>query len=466
MKLQSLPSRPSVLQTGLIILAVVAGFILAAPVFIYPFSYFLLIVWGSIAAAMTVVACFAKHVWALYAAIFVVLLPTGLIPPYIHSMLNRSLTVIAFVTWVFAVITRERRLKWTLSTSMMLAFLIWTIVTLFWARNLDRGTTIIQAYALRLILFLLLVPSQIRTQKELNGVMKTMALNGWVLMIASGVIMLYTGYDPQTRFQTADMGANGWGLSAVMMLIGVFWWAMHPSNLNRKLKKITALIFLMMTIALTGLTASRGSAISLLITLLMFCCWKPTRPWGLIGLIIVVLGVVFFPFVYTKTLERFLVESGDTMLGGREVLWQAGWQIISEHPLRGVGIGNSPFALIPYLGAWGLQNGSGAPIHNPILTIWCETGILGVILYLGVLIGAIWSFVRKYLQSRNLGIQWLMPYFALTGSVFLGFMVSWIKGGGAEFGFDYFMVLGLLLIPSSLDIESVKTDENIETPKK
>jgi len=190
MSLRPLLRAPSALGFRFILRAVVVGFFAGLLGIIYPFPYSLLIVCGGITAVVTVVAWFAKPVWALYAAIFVVLLPIGLIPPHIHSMLNRSATVIAFVTWVFAVITRKHRVTWTLTSSMMLTFLIWGTVTLFWTRNLDKGTTILQAYTLRLMLCLLLVPSQIRTQKELDGLMTTLALSGWVLMLVSAIAIL------------------------------------------------------------------------------------------------------------------------------------------------------------------------------------------------------------------------------------------------------------------------------------
>jgi O-antigen ligase len=89
-------------------------------------------------------------------------------------------------------------------------------------------------------------------------------------------------------------------------------------------------------------------------------------------------------------------------------------------------------------------------IHNPVLAIWAETGILGVSIYLGVLGSAVWSFVRHYLIIRKLGSHSLLPYFPLVASIFLGYMASWIKGGGMESEFTYFLMLALLLIPSGL----------------
>jgi O-antigen ligase len=142
------------------------------------------------------------------------------------------------------------------------------------------------------------------------------------------------------------------------------------------------------------------------------------------------------------------------VLGGREALWQAAWLLIRDHLWRGVGIGNAPYAVMSHLRLFRSVGGEeSAAIHNPVLAIWAETGIAGLVLYLGVLGSAIWSFIRQYRRHRQAGAHSLLPYYALVSCVFLGYMSSWIKGGGMESDFTYFLMLALLLIPSCLRVE-------------
>ena len=144
--------------------------------------------------------------------------------------------------------------------------------------------------------------------------------------------------------------------------------------------------------------------------------------------------------------------SGGSMLGGREILWQAAWQIIIQHPLGGVGIGNAPYSIVPYLTVLASAAGKqSVSLHNPIMVIWSETGFLGIGLYLAVLISAILSFVKQFLKRSKCNEHLLMPYFACVSALFLGYMVSWVKGGGMEADFTYFLMLALLLIPSGLE---------------
>jgi O-antigen ligase len=337
------------------------------------------------------------------------------------------------------------------------------MVTLLWAEDLNRAVIILQTYALRFILFLFLIPNEIRTRHNLNGLMNTLALAGWVLMAASAVTVLLEGYTPGTRLKVFGMNENGMGILALVTMIGVLWQAVQLSQRHQWLKKLVSSTFLLGTIALVAMSGSRGSAVSLVVTLLAFCFWKPTRSWGVIGLIVLVLGLILAPFLFSTTLERFAIERGDTLLGGREALWQASWKLILDHPWDGVGIGNAPDAIIPY--ARLLRSVLGykrVVVHSPPLTIWVETGIVGILLFLGVLGSAVWSFAEQYLRHRRSDSRFLTPYFALLSSVFLGYMASWIKGGGMESDHTYFLMLGLLVIPSCLDTEECQGRTSVQ----
>jgi putative inorganic carbon (hco3(-)) transporter len=445
---------PGLLRIAVIVLALIVSLVAGLSGSVYPLPYSPLIVGGAIAAAAGAIAFFRNPVWALYAALFLVLLPIGLIPPTIHSYLNRAMTVAALAFWLFDILVRHRRVQWTAAATFMLGFLAWSTVTLLWAESPTVGTTALQTYVLRLALFLFLVPNTIRTRDSLNGLMNTLALVGWVLVLVTLGTVVMEGYAPGTRLKVLGMNENSLGILALLALLGVLWQAMQPSPRHKGLKVLASWAFLAGTMALVALSGSRGSAVSLVVSLLGFCAWKPTRPWGVGGLLVLALGAAVAPLILQTTLERFAVVRGDTMLGGREALWQASWRLILDHPWGGIGIGNAPYALLPYVRLLRSMLGHGrAVVHNPVLTVWAETGILGILLYLGVLGSALWAFVGQYLRRRRSGVRFATPYFALVSSVFLGYMASWIKGGGMESDHSYFLMLGLLLIPSRLDIE-------------
>jgi O-antigen ligase len=156
--------------------------------------------------------------------------------------------------------------------------------------------------------------------------------------------------------------------------------------------------------------------------------------------------------------------TGGSVLGGREILWQAAWQIISQHPLGGVGIGNASYSVVSYLDVLASAAGKeSVSMHNPILVVWSETGFLGIGIYLAVLTSAVLSFIKEYLKYRKHDNHFLMPYFAFVSSLFLGYMASWIKGGGMEADFMYFLLLALLLIPSGLNMDMTVDASRLKT---
>jgi|YelNatPaOPRAMG01_1025707.scaffolds.fasta_scaffold00598_9 putative inorganic carbon (HCO3(-)) transporter len=445
------PREPWRVWLGLLAGLVGLGVVLAGLLYPSPFSP--LLVAAAYLAVLLLAFWFRRPAWALYSAIFIVFLPLGFLPPDIQSLLNRAVTIIALGVWLFDVILRRGRITITSTLYFMLGFILWCLISLLWSSDLSAGMTILQVYGLRTILFLWLIPNEIQTEKRLNSLMSVLIADGLVLMCVSYYEILTTGYAPGSRLKVLDVNENWLGILSILTMTGVLWQAVRPSGRHKTLKKLTALAFVCLTIGLVAMSGSRGSALSLAITLAAFGLWKPTRLWGLSGLLVVALAALFTPSLLATTLDRFFSPSasGETFLGGREVLWGAAWQLIRDHPLFGVGIGNAPIAIIaylkPFMSVWGYDS---IALHNPVLTIWCETGFPGLLLYLGVLLSAVWSFFRQYTAVRKSGSGNLLPFYALVSSLFLGYMASWIKGGGMESDFSYFMLLALLLIPAAL----------------
>ena len=411
----------------------------------------LLLVAGA-AAVGVLLTWLRKPVWALYAAVFVVLLPTSLIPAEVNSFLNRSITVTALLVWLVDVILGRRKIVLTTSALWMLCFMLWAVVSILWAPYGNRGITVVQMYAMRFIVFIVLIANEIKVKKDLDGLMNTLALSGGLMVIVSWITLITRGYQVGSRLQVFDVNENYLGIFLLVTTSPVLWWAIRPESRFKPFKQFLAGIFLLSSIVLVGLSGSRGSAISLGVTLLVFLAWKQTRAWGLAGLVFLGLAAILAPFVFSTIVGRFLGAPGETLLSGRENLWPAAWQLISDHPLLGVGIGNSIYQVIPYLIHLGanISMQSGESIHNPILTVWAETGIPGLLLYLGILFSAVGSFVHQYVRFRKLNLQVLLPYFALVTAALSGYLTSWIKGGGLETDYFYFLLLALLLVPSRL----------------
>lgn len=442
---------PEVKQIIFTIIAIFLAILVGVSFLVTPEPYAPLFIIFAFIAIIALVLCLLKPEYALYFSLFVILLPLGIIPAQIHSYLNRGATVLAFAVWLVNTIVKRRKFHITSSSVWMLVFILWAIVTLLWVEKYDAGFEEVQTYVLRLILFLIVAVNIITTIPALDGLMYTLALSGMVLVGVSGYSVLSQGYMAGSRLQVFGMNENQLGISLIITIPGVIWWAQTPKKMDR-IKKILAIMYFVASITLIGLSGSRGSAISLGIMLLFFLVWKPSRPWGILGLLIVGVAVLVAPIIFSTTITRFLGQTGESALGGRENIWPAAWEMIKDHLVQGVGIGNAPYQIGDYIRNLGLEmyTFGSEPLHNPVLTIMAETGIIGLLMYGVVLASAVLSFAIEFFRSRKEKSQYLLLYFALISSVFVGYLPSWIKGGSMESEFSYFLMLALLLIPSCL----------------
>lgn len=443
-------------QIAAVFLVVILSIGVGASFLAAPSPYMPIFVFIGVIGLAAIFTWFNKASWALFFALFIVLLPNGLIPASIQSLLNRGTTLFAFSVWLLNVIAKRQKIVITNSVVTMAGFILWSAVTILWAPNTSEALTTVQIYILRLILFLLLVTNQINTRRELNGLMNTIALTGVLIAIISIGTILTQGYAAGTRLKVLNMNENGLGIMLLVALPMVLWWAYQPDKRYHIIRIALAILYFLISIGVIGLSGSRGSAISLGFTLIFFLFWKSTRPWALLGLFFIGCAAIAMPVLITTTLERFLVVAGDTLLGGREILWPAALQMIKDNFWLGVGLGNSSFEVIPYLVRIGSDyiSYTGEPLHNPVLVIWAETGIIGLLLYIGVLANALIPFIRQYLITAKKGDYHFNFYYALIFSTFVGYMTSWIKGGGMETDFTYFLMLGFLLIPSFMKVEN------------
>jgi hypothetical protein len=153
----------------LIFLAFLASILTGVSMLVF-YSSFTPLVMGGVSVVLFILSFwFRKPVLAVYVALFFVFLPMGLIPSNIHSLLNRSLTVVAFAIFIVSAFAHRLKITCTLPTYIFIGFLFWSIGTLFWTDNVDRGVIIIQTYFLRLILFLFLIPNLIRDREGIRG---------------------------------------------------------------------------------------------------------------------------------------------------------------------------------------------------------------------------------------------------------------------------------------------------------
>ena len=140
--------------------------------------------------------------------------------------------------------------------------------------------------------------------------------------------------------------------------------------------------------------AERGVVLAIVITLVALFLVSQRKfryiGYSLLGLILVV-GVFQIISRYGGLsrfiIDRFsisnIIESGGS---GRTEIWKAGWQIVLNNPVIGVGLGNFTAVFHRYAYAVDpLVSLSGSSPHNDLLGVTAELGLVGLVLFLGFL---------------------------------------------------------------------------------
>jgi O-antigen ligase len=144
-------------------------------------------------------------------------------------------------------------------------------------------------------------------------------------------------------------------------------------------------------------TGSRGGLLALGVAgaLLAFSPGTGVKTWHKLFVVVLAAGFFMSPaadkvkkrFQEVLSGEDYNLDTSHEKGGGRLVIWQESLQVIAEHPLTGVGVGNATTEM-------GLQYHRWLTVHNSYLQIGVELGVPGLIVFL-LLLRTIWRNCRE-----------------------------------------------------------------------
>lgn len=120
---------------------------------------------------------------------------------------------------------------------------------------------------------------------------------------------------------------------------------------------------------------------------------------GILLLVFLIVLILFAPMILPDNLaQRFsgISLSSDSVLE-RFTFYQDAASVINDYPLLGVGGGGWPFVYREYQSYDYLSNFP----HSFLLQLWTECGILGGIVYLGLLAALIWAMICIWKNRKN-----------------------------------------------------------------
>jgi O-antigen ligase len=296
-------------------------------------------------------------------------------------------------------------------SAVLLIFLAWNGLSFTWSEHPAAAFDALSRLALNAILFLI-VFTAIRTERDVIRVF-------WAFIIGASlatIVGVLTGsgptpYGEAARISTTSDNAN----ELASVLVASTALAMGLALISRRSPALRTVAFGAAVLSLAGivLTVSRSGLIALFVAALAAVVfagrWRP-RVLVISGLVIAS-AVFYFAFLAPETARERVITSQQ---GGhsREDIWRVGWRMVEAHPVRGVGAGNFSTTTIHYLLIQpGLLRRSDLIVdtqkvaHNAYLQAWAETGVIGLALFLGVILGLLacsLKAIRRFERDGNL----------------------------------------------------------------
>ena len=158
--------------------------------------------------------------------------------------------------------------------------------------------------------------------------------------------------------------------------------------------RLTSAAFAALFVASTFLSLSRGGLLALTVVLLVLAVVHPRRLYMVPAVVTVGLLAVIVPGIRSRLAHEFDPSDPNNTFLSRLHLWQATIHMLRDHPLFGGGLFGFAKAIQAYRG--GVYEENLIYPHNLILNFWTETGLLGLVAFLWLLVQTFMTGIRGW----------------------------------------------------------------------
>jgi O-antigen ligase len=213
-----------------------------------------------------------------------------------------------------------------------------------------------------------------------------------------------------------------------------YWLMLVPLGLmvawgeRRRFQRIAAMLLTLLIMLGVVLTFSRGAAVAFAIVLLAMVVLRYIKLWQIAVVGVLAVGLLALFPAYAARLTTLDVADGgatDTVILSRATENVAAALVFLDHPLIGVGPNLFPTFYREYAKEVGVEvHLVDRESHNLLLGQAAETGIIGLIAFLGVLGATAWDLMKA--RKRWLTVR---PDLANIASGFLLSLVAFVAAG-------------------------------------
>lgn len=334
-----------------------------------------------------------------------------------------------------------------------LPFLVVAIVGLNYSINLNVGIQKTISYAIMYFA----VPAYVVYLDRYYGERFWKALLTFLIgMLTIGVVLRFVApqialIEGTSRFKSVLGNPNGLGI--FLNLTFILWLVIREFQLATFTRKENSYIFLILAVSVIW-SGSRNGMMSMFMFYMMYRLIRIN--WFLV--LIVVAAIIgfqdqFFEF-FISIIEFFQLENFFRVESleegsGRKIAWVFAWDEIQKYFFVGGGFGHDEHIMRPNY-AWLARLGHQGGVHNSYLSMWFDTGIVGVILYFA-------GFVRIVFASMR------QNYLVLAFGVTILFNIvyeSWIVGSLNPFTIIF--LINLTIFSANLGTQKVAVAEEVD----
>ena len=154
-------------------------------------------------------------------------------------------------------------------------------------------------------------------------------------------------------------------------------------NVKEILGKMIALIILGGALVALAETYSRAGYLAIVVVFMVFVLFKN---WKLIPLFLVI-GILCIPLLPDTIFNRIMtIATGDSSINSRYVTYDSAKKYLVDNWLTGTGLGTDIGQKAVNSYSYYSNGFKFIHSHNTYMQIWIETGVLGILLFLGAMI--------------------------------------------------------------------------------
>ncbi|HXJ12216.1 MAG TPA: O-antigen ligase family protein [Candidatus Limnocylindrales bacterium] len=302
-----------------------------------------------------------------------------------------SVRLIGMVTCglgALAILERGRVRKPAIGHVVMALFVVLAVLSFLW--SLYPEGTLIEAFSyVQLFIMVWLIWELAPGVQEQMHLMRAYVFGTFVSGIDTVYLFLSHQESVYQRYAGAKLDANDLGL--IMALSIPMSYYLLIQNHGRMVWVYRVHLILAGTTIL--LTASRGATLATVVALAIVPLTQARlggrqRVALLLTVILLIGGILFLvPETSWERLATVPTEFEQGTFTGRTIIWKAGWEIFRAHPFFGIGANAFRVIVSRELGE-PIRMGEAdpaPPAHNTFLSVLVEQGVLGFVVFCGML---------------------------------------------------------------------------------